>query len=70
MELTKLENLRKENPIFNPAKDYAVKNSKITYQSINIETKYPNNKKGALVIETPILLGQERVRKKQRHNFS
>ena len=29
MELTKLQNLQKENVIFNPAKDYNVKNSKI-----------------------------------------
>lgn len=55
MELTKLENLKKENIIFNPPKDYSVKNSKIKYQRIKIETNYANGKKGALVIETPFL---------------
>lgn len=55
MELTKLENLQKENVIFNPAKDNTVKNSKIKYRRIKIETIYPNSKKGALVVETPSL---------------
>ena len=55
MELTKLENLSKENIIFHPAKGYSVKNSKIKYQRIKIETNYPNGKKGAIVIETPFL---------------
>ena len=55
MELIKLENLQKENVIFNPAKDYNVENSKIKYQCIKIETIYPNGKKGALVVETPFL---------------
>ena len=44
-----------KNPIFNPAKDYTVKNSKIKYHCIKIETNYPKGKKGALVIETPFL---------------
>ena len=50
MQLTNLENL-----IFNPAKDYTVKNSKIKYQRIKIETNYSDGKKGELVIETPYL---------------
>lgn len=54
MELTELENLAKEN-IFYPAKDYSVKNSKIKYERIEIETVYLNSRKGALVIETPVL---------------
>ena len=45
MELTKLENLSKENIIFPPAKGYSVKNSKIKYQRIKIETNYPTVKK-------------------------
>lgn len=32
-----------------------VKNSKLKYQRIKIETILPNGKKGALVIETPLL---------------
>lgn len=45
MILTKLSNLRKENLIFNEAKEYTVKNSKLKYQRIKIETIYPNYKK-------------------------
>ncbi|CAH3186672.1 unnamed protein product, partial [Porites lobata] len=37
------------------AKEYKVKDSKIKYERIPIEVKYPNGKKGALVIETPLL---------------
>lgn len=48
MELTKLANLKTENVAFNPSKDYTIKNSKIKYQRIKIETNYPNSKKGAL----------------------
>ena len=32
-----------------------MKDSKIKYKRIGIETKYPNGKKGALIIETPLL---------------
>ncbi|CAH3188935.1 unnamed protein product [Porites evermanni] len=35
--------------------EYKVKDSKIKYKRIPIEVKYPNNKKGPLVIETPVL---------------
>ena len=56
MELTSLENLLKEIIIFSSAKDYAVKNSKIKYQRIKIETHYSKGRKGAIVIETPFLL--------------
>ena len=45
MELTKLENLKKETIIFNPPKDYSVKNSKIKYQRIKIETNYPKKER-------------------------
>ena len=41
--------------IFNEAKEFKVKDSKIKYKRIPIEVKYPNGKKGALVIETPLL---------------
>ncbi|CAH3187023.1 unnamed protein product [Porites lobata] len=37
------------------AEEYKVKDSKIKYKCIPIEVKYPNGKKGALVIETPLL---------------
>ena len=36
-------------------KDYKVKDSKFKYQRIKVETKYPNGKKGDLIIETPFL---------------
>lgn len=68
MELAKLENLQKENVIFNPAKANTVKNSKIKYEHIKIETIYPNGKKSALVVETPSLFSfgvNERITRKQ-----
>ena len=46
-----LSNLGKENLIFHEP----VKNTKLNYERIKIETKYDNNKKGPLVIETPLL---------------
>ena len=36
-------------------KDYNVKDSKIKYKRIPIETVYPNGSKGSLAIETPFL---------------
>ena len=55
MQLTKLENLSKENILFHKAKGYSVNNSKLKYKRIKIETSYSNGKKGPLVIETPLL---------------
>ena len=55
MQLTSYENINQENIIFNEAKEFKVKNSKIKYKRIPIEVKYPNNKKGPLIIETPVL---------------
>ena len=55
MQLSSYENITQENIIFNEAKEYKVKDSKIKYKRIPIEVKYPNNKKGPLVIETPVL---------------
>ena len=55
MQLTSYENLTKENIQFHEAKDYKVNDSKFKYQRIKIETKYPNGKKGDLIIETPLL---------------
>ena len=55
MQLSSYENINQENIIFNQAKEFKVKNSKIKYKRIPIEVKYPNGKKGALVIETPLL---------------
>ena len=45
MQLTRYENLTPNNIIFKEAK----------YKRIPIETKYPDGKKGAIVIETPFL---------------
>ena len=55
MQLSSYDHLTPENIVFNEAKEYKVKDSKIKYKSIPIEVKYPNGKKGALVIETPLL---------------
>ena len=55
MQLSSYDHLTPENIIFNKAKELKVNNSKIKYKRIPIEVKYPNGKKGALVIETPLL---------------
>ena len=55
MQLSSYDHLTPENIIFNEAKEFKVKDSKIKYKRIPIEVKYPNGKKGALVIETPFL---------------
>ena len=55
MQLSSYDHLTAENIIFKEAKEYKVKDSKIKYKRIPIEVKYPNGKKGALIIETPLL---------------
>ena len=55
MQLSSYENITQENIIFNEPKEYKVKDSKIKYKRIPIEVKYPNGKKGPLVLESPIL---------------
>ena len=55
MQLSSYDQITKENFIFNEPKEFKVKDSKIKYKRIPIEIKYPNGKKGALVIETPLL---------------
>ena len=55
MQLTSYDSLTPDNIIFNEAKVYKVKDSKIKYKRIPIEVKYQNGKKGALIIETPFL---------------
>ena len=55
MQLSSYYNLTPNNIIFHEAKEYKVKDSKIKYKRIPIEVKYPNGKKGALVVETPLL---------------
>ena len=55
MQLSSYDRLTPENIIFNEAKEFKVKDSKIKYKRLSIEVKYPNGKKGALVIETPLL---------------
>ena len=53
--MSSYEHLTQDNIIFNEANEYKVKDSKIKYKRIPIEVKYTNGKKGALVIETPLL---------------
>ena len=55
MQLSSFENVTQDNIIFNEAKDYKVKDSKIKYKRIPMEIKYPNGKKGPLVVESPVL---------------
>ena len=54
MQLSSYENITQDNIIFNEAKEFKVKDSKIKYKRIPIEIKYPNRKKGALVVESPV----------------
>ena len=55
MQLSSYENITTDNIIFNQAKEFKVKDSNIKYKRIPIEIKYPNGKKGALVLESPLL---------------
>ena len=55
MQLSSYDHLTQDNIIFKEAKEYKVKDSKIKYKRIPIEVKYPNGKKGALVLESPVL---------------
>ena len=55
MQLSSYDQITQENIIFDEAKEFKVKDSNIKYKRIPIEIKYPNGKKGALVIETPLL---------------
>ena len=55
MQITSYEDLTPDNIIFNEPKEYKVKDSKTRYKRIPIEVKYPNGKKGQLIIETPLL---------------
>jgi len=55
MQLSSFENLNSETILFQEAKEYKVKDNKIKYKRITIEVKYPNGKKGPLLIETPLL---------------
>ena len=55
MQLSSYDHLTSDNIIFNEAKEYKVKDSKIKYKLIPIEVIYLNGKKGPLVIETPLL---------------
>ena len=42
MQLSKLENLFKENIVFHEPKDFQLRNTYIKYQRIKIKTKLPN----------------------------
>ena len=55
MQLSSYDQITQENIIFNESKEFKVKDSNIKYKRIPIEVKYPNGKKGPLVIGTPIL---------------
>ena len=55
MQLSKLENITKENILFHEPKVFQLRNSNIKYKRIKIETKLPNGKTSPLVLETPFL---------------
>ena len=55
MQITRIQDWTPKSIIFNEAKEYKIKDSKIKYKRIPIETVYPNGKKGKLIIETPFL---------------
>ena len=55
MQLSKVENITKENIVFHEAKDFQLRNSNIKYKRIKIETKLPKGKTSPLVLETPFL---------------
>ena len=55
MQLSKLENISEENVVFHEPKDFQLRNTKIKYKRIKIETKLPNGKISPLVLETPFL---------------
>ena len=55
MQLSKFENITKENIVFHEPKDFQLRNSNIKYKRIKIETKLPNGKTSPLVLETPFL---------------
>ena len=55
MQLSKLENITKENIVFHEPKDCQLRNSNIKYKRIKIETKLPNGKTTPLLLETPFL---------------
>ena len=48
MQLSSYDDLIAENIVFNEAKEYKVKDSKIKYKRIPIEVKYSNGKKDQL----------------------
>ena len=68
MQLSSYDRITPENIIFNEAKEFKVKDSKIKYKRIPIEAKYPNGKKGSLVIETPLLFSFGVSEKKNQEN--
>ena len=67
MQLTSYESLTPDNIIFSEAKEYKVKDSKIKYKRIPIEAKYPNGKKGSLIIVN-VNEKNERKREKEARN--
>ena len=55
MQLSKFENITKENIVFHEPKDFQLRNTNTKYKRIKIETKLPNGKTSPLVLETPFL---------------
>ena len=55
MELSPYKHIKPENIKFKEAKEYHVKDSKLSYKRIPIEIKYGGKKMGPLVVETPFL---------------
>ena len=50
MQLSRFENISKENIVFHEPKDFQLRNTNIKYQRIKIERKLPNGKTTPLVL--------------------
>ena len=55
MQLTPINKIKTQNLIFHKPKDCKIENSNLTYKRLKIETQYPNNKQGPLILESPFL---------------
>ena len=55
MQLTPINKIKKQNLIFHPPKDLKIKNTDVNYKRLKLEVKYPENKQGPLILESPFL---------------
>ena len=55
MQLTPTNKIKKQNLIFHQPKDFKIKNTNVNYKRLKLEVKYPENKQGPLILESPFL---------------